>query len=192
MHVRHLVVIFFLIGCSPTNNYQSNLIEEDMAELPNASTIPNDDPILKGDFNGDKKLESANVILVKPMKGNAAAGGIAANYKISFSDTSIKPMIDLCCNIRIVNEGDLNHDGSEELSVFKSPINGNSIGVYIYTYHKGEWIQYSVPSFIPMGDDISYQELQKRIYIYNDATYINDSDFNNYEFKSVRKKLKLR
>ena len=50
----------------------------------------------------------------------------------------------------------------------------------------------SEPIFIPMGDHLTYHEIEKRIYVYNKIAYINDSDFNNNEFKSVRRRLKLR
>lgn len=85
-----------------------------------------------GDFNGDGKSEYAYRLQTKKGYGNPVEDGVSDEYQIRFSDVSIKPIIRNFNWFILINEGDLNNDGTDEISVRQDPING-CIG-YVSTY----------------------------------------------------------
>jgi len=91
-----------------------------------------------GDFNGDGKFEYAYRKLVKKGYGNPVENGIPAEYELHFSDEKIKPIKDNLYYFILINEGDLNNDGSDEISVRQDPMNGCTGLVKVFTIKDGE------------------------------------------------------
>jgi len=81
-----------------------------------------------GDFNGDGKFEYAFRVLTKKGFGNPVENGIPDEYELKFSDENIKPIKDKFYWFTLINEGDIDNDGSDEVSVQEDPLNG-CIGV---------------------------------------------------------------
>jgi len=79
-----------------------------------------------GDFNGDSKYEYAYVEFLKEVNGPTPQddNGTYPIFAIKFSDEEIPPFDIGCCEATLINEGDLNNDGSDEISIFQSPMNG--------------------------------------------------------------------
>ncbi|UOX32390.1 hypothetical protein LXD69_10030 [Flavobacterium sediminilitoris] len=91
-----------------------------------------------GDFNGDKKIEYAYRKLIKKGVGNPLEDGSPDVYEVCFSDANIKPIKDDFYWFILINEGDLDNDGSDELSVREDPMNGCLGLVKTFTIKKEE------------------------------------------------------
>jgi len=110
-------------------------------------------------------------------------------YEIQFSGDNLKSIKAGCCNIRLINEGDLNNDGGDEISIFQAPINGCTYSMTTYSHIYGTWKQIVETFLIPTGcDTISDLDLQKRIFKENNAIYYYDTDLNDENGKLVKKK----
>lgn len=97
----------------------------------NATT---DSSRISGDFNGDGKTEYAWAVISKPGHGNPMEDGVADEFSLQFSDPSIPEFKIGCCEVTLINEGDLNHDGADELSTYQAPGNGNTYDWTTYTF----------------------------------------------------------
>ncbi len=91
-----------------------------------------------GDFNGDKKFEYAYRKLIKKGVGNPLEDGTPDVYEVCFSDVTIKSIKDDFYWFILINEGDLDNDGSDELSVREDPMNGCLGLVKTFTIKKEE------------------------------------------------------
>ncbi|MCH5597485.1 FEKKY domain-containing protein [Niabella ginsengisoli] len=100
---------------------------------------------IQGDFDGDGKLEFAKAVKVKEGQGNPVEDGTPDEYEIQFSNHKLKPIKAGCCDIRLVNEGDLNNDGSNEFSIFQAPMNGCTYTMTTYSYSNKSWKQIVKP-----------------------------------------------
>ncbi|MFN3967747.1 energy transducer TonB [Flavobacterium sp.] len=124
-----------------------------------------------GDFNGDGKFEYAFQVLIKKGEGNPLENGTADIYEIHFSDKKIKPIKDDFNEAVLVNEGDLNNDSSDEISIVQEPMNG-SIG-YVSTYSvKNEKSSNIIKVFSRFWyDDLISVDLQDLVEINNGIVY---------------------
>lgn len=93
-----------------------------------------------GDFNGDGKFEYAYRKLVKKGYGNPVEEGVPDGYEIRFSDNSIRPIKVDCCWFKLINEGDLNNDGTDEITIVQQPTNGCSGMVITFNINKGKYL----------------------------------------------------
>lgn len=91
-----------------------------------------------GDFNGDRKFEYAFRVLVKKGHGNPVENGQPDVYEVHFSDKNIKPIKDNFYWFILINEGDLDKDGSDEFSVREDPMNGCIGSVKTFTIKNGK------------------------------------------------------
>lgn len=98
-----------------------------------------------GDFDGNGTYEYAYIELTK--KGNGGnpidGDGIPDEYAIKFTDKTF-PIFSFypgCCETLLINEGDLNNDGSDEISLFHAPMNGCCYDWMTLTLHNGKWEQ---------------------------------------------------
>lgn len=91
-----------------------------------------------GDFNGDGKFEYAFRVLVKKGHGNPVENGQPDVYEVHFSDKNIKPIKDNFYWFILINEGDLDKDGSDEFSVREDPMNGCIGSVKTFTIKNGK------------------------------------------------------
>lgn len=145
---------------------------------------------IQGDFNGDRKIDTATAIKIKEGQGNPIEDGTPDEYQIQFSGNGFKPINAGCCDIRLINEHDLNNDGADEISIFQAPMNGCTYSMTTYSFVNGSWKQIVKPFSIPTGcDDISDDDLQKRIFKENKTIYYFHVDPNDGNGKLVKKKV---
>jgi len=87
---------------------------------------------VKGDFNGDKKAETATSGPIRQFHRDRNVDGVG--WMVKFDDTSVPELTLGCCLSYMVNEGDLNKDGADELSIFANSGNENDCNYYFSTY----------------------------------------------------------
>jgi hypothetical protein len=96
--------------------------------------IPNN--AVKGDYDGDGESEFAWII-------NAEINGDfckdVCKCTVTFSKKSIPNFKVDCVTGYIINEGDLNDNGKDDLSVTSHGFNSTWAGVYVYTNKKDNW-----------------------------------------------------
>ncbi|KFF02407.1 hypothetical protein [Flavobacterium reichenbachii] len=207
MYKKIIIIIpalCFLISCSQkskTENSNSEILKNDSVTLKAKTKTPlpeKADRILvgakiEGDFDGDGKNEFAIVTKTKTGEGNPVEDGTPDEYTISFSNTSLKPIVIGCCEAQLINEGDLNEDGKDEFSVFQAPMNGCTYSMTTYSLQNSNWKQVIEPFLISTGcDGFTYDELQNRIFIENKTVYKLETDPNDESLKLFRKKIDLK
>lgn len=134
---------------------------------------------IQGDFNGDGKLEYAFRVQVTKGHGNPVEDGIPDNYEIQFSDKTIKSIKANCCWFKLINEGDLDKDGTDEFSIIQAPENGCIGTVTTYTI-KTKKSYKLFPSFsIFWCAELSDSELQKLVVRENNTIYYYLADPND-------------
>jgi hypothetical protein len=134
---------------------------------------------IQGDFNGDGKLEYAFRVLTTKGNGNPVEDGIPDEYEIQFSDKTIKSIKANCCWFKLINEGDLDKDGTDEFSIIQAPENGCIGTVTTYTI-KTKKSYKLFPSFsIFWCAELSDLELQKLVVRENNTIYYYLADPND-------------
>ncbi|MBN9336985.1 MAG: hypothetical protein J0I88_03945 [Chryseobacterium sp.] len=142
---------------------------------------------IEGDFNGDGQTDFATVVKIKEGEGNPVEDGTSDEYEVRFSDKGIIPIKAGCCNIRLVNEGDLDNDGADEISLFQAPMNGCTYTMTTYSLKNATWEQIVEPFLIPTGcGDISDSDLQKRVFKENNQIYYYRTDPNDENGKLIK------
>lgn len=164
---------------------------EDLQEIP-------DSVYVTGYFDGDTTLDKGyGVLFNKTRQEGDIPGGRESDmiyqYIVRFAGSGIKPMpVITGRHIRLVNEGDLNGDGKDEISVFEQSMKACSYTVSTWSYTGGRWARITDYWFIPTACEyISDEELQKRIVLEDDTLYFYETDVNDTNFPLVRKELRL-
>ena len=148
---------------------------------------------IQGNFSENGKKITASVIKTKEAKGNPIEDGMPAEFEIRFSDAKLKPIKAGCCEIILINEGDLNNDGNDEISVYQAPMNGCTYTMTTYSYIKGNWKKIVQPFLIPTGcESLSEKDLQNRVFQENKTVYFLKNDMSEENGKLIKKKVSLR
>ena len=143
-----------------------------------------------GDFDGDGKRDMAAAIQTREAQGNPVEDGTPAAYEIRFSSGRLKTIAAGCCGITLINEGDLNNDGTDELSVFQAPMNGCTYSMTTYSYSRGAWGPLVASFLIPTGcENTSNADLQKRVFKEGNTIYYLATDPNDEEGRLIKKKV---
>jgi hypothetical protein len=132
-----------------------------------------------GDFNGDGKFENAFRVLTKKGHGNPVEDGVPDEYEIHFSDKIIKPIKADCCWFKLINEGDLDKDGANEITIVQAPMNGCIGSVNTFTIKAGKSYRLIDPFTIYWCADITDSELQKLVVSENNSIYYYEADPND-------------
>jgi hypothetical protein len=144
---------------------------------------------IQGDFNGDKQPEFVVATKLTEQQGNPVEGGTLAVYQLQFSNASLPSIRIGCCKVQIINEGDLNKDGTDELSLFQAPVNGCVYSMTTYSFKNGDWQQIIKPFMIMTGcEGMSNENLQKWIFTENKIIYYLDTDLNDEKGTLIKKK----
>ncbi|MFT7590741.1 MAG: hypothetical protein ACI9UJ_000653 [bacterium] len=136
-----------------------------------------------GDFNGDGVKEYAFCVQTDKGYGNAIENGVPGAYSIYFSSATISEIKVGCCDVILINEGDLNDDGADDLSLYQAPMNGNTYSMKTMSLNDSLW-NVIVPTFlIPnSGFNISSEGLQNKVYERDGIIYFQQTDFDNEGF----------
>lgn len=119
-----------------------------------------------GDFNGDGKREHATIYhYSKPIPGlesHQYDGDYYHYCEIHFSDEALTDILLVYIGCNLVNEGDLNGDGSDELGFFN--VGGFTMwGDYsVLTFVDGEWHELVCIRHNENWNPASYQELVRK------------------------------
>jgi hypothetical protein len=138
-----------------------------------------------GDFNGDGVKEYAFCVQTENGYGNAIENGTPGAYSIYFSSATISEISVGCCEVILINEGDLNSDGADDLSLFQAPMNGNTYSMKTMSFSDSLW-KVIVPTFLipSAGSNISSEGLQNKVYVRDGIIYFQQTDFNSEGFKA--------
>ena len=147
---------------------------------------------IPGKFSLAGKNDTAYVIKTKQGVGNASEDGTPDVYVVKFTGSG--DVINIgCCDARLINEGDLNGDGKEELSVFQYPENGNTCTFKTYTFSGGSWKELFDPFLVPAaGEPVTNRELQGKVVSDSGAIYYYDLVDSNESFIPVKTKAVLK
>lgn len=130
-----------------------------------------------GDFNGDGKFEYAYSKLVKKGYGNPVEDGVPDEFEIRFSDNSINPIKVGCCSFKLINEGDLNNDGADEISIFQKPMNGCSGMVITFNINNGKYL--FTPFSLFWCAEIDHINLERLVVKESDNVFYYEADPND-------------
>jgi hypothetical protein len=149
---------------------------------PQLTEIIPDTIRIQGDFNGDHIADVAYAVLYRGNK-----------YIVRFSSDSLRALPPSEGRIRLVNEGDLNRDGRDELSVFQESRQGCYYYVSTWSYIRGRWKHITKSWILPFFCDyISDEELQDRIILEDGTVYYYEADVKDENFSLVKKEMFLR
>ncbi|MBE0391728.1 hypothetical protein [Flavobacterium sp. PL002] len=182
------IVVIGLFACGrPSEEKKSTADKKDKTEIK-TSTLPLIGEEIQGNFYGDGQNSIATVKRVKIGKGNPVEDGTADEYEVQFSGKKLKSISSGCCEIRLINEGDLNNDGADEISIFQAPMNGCTYAMTTYSFTKGAWKIIIKTFLIPTGCEyMSDEDLQNRIFVDNSMVYFLDTDMADEEVKLIKK-----
>ncbi|GGG60609.1 hypothetical protein [Epilithonimonas arachidiradicis] len=144
---------------------------------------------IHGNFLGNGKKVTATAIKTKEANGNPVEDGTPAEFEIRFSDSQLKPIKVGCCETILINEGDLNNDGTDEISTYQAPMNGCTYTMTTYSFIKENWIKIVQPFLIPTGcENLTEKDLQNRVFKENKNVYFLANDMSNEKGKLIRRK----
>lgn len=145
--------------------------------------------IIKGDFDGDGKLETARLVKVKQGFGNPIEDGEPDDYEIQFSSKKMRPIKIGCCEAILVNEGDLNNDKKDEISIYQAPMNGCVYRMQTFTFFKSEWKLVFEPFLYPTAcDELTFTEIENLVVKEKDSIFYYTID--TEEWKLIKQKAK--
>jgi hypothetical protein len=119
--------------------------------------------------------------------------GIEMQYVVRFADPKIKPMpVVNGRHIRLVNEGDLNGDGQDEISIFAQSMHSCVFTTSTWSYLEGRWRRITDYWHVPTTCNyMSDEELESRIVQEDGVIYYYETDMSDKDFPLVKKELTL-
>ncbi|MCF6401274.1 hypothetical protein L3C95_00205 [Chitinophaga filiformis] len=162
-----------------------------------AQVIP-DTVRVEGYFNGDTSRDIGYGVFYgrinsdKPHEEGMEVTS-ETQYVVRFQDNKIKPMpVVIGRHIRLVNEGDLNGDGEDDISVFVQSMHACMYTCSTWSYIAGRWVRITEYWDIPTACDyLSDEDLESRIEMEDGELYYYETDINDKDFPLVKKELTL-
>ena len=167
--VFSLVILFMFISACSQNKKKISLIQKKEITKPENGILEKTAVnTLIGNFNGDNKIEIAYVD--------------QKNSSVDFLNDTMIPII-LNSNtgeFRLFNEGDLDNDGSNELSVYQSYDDIDFDIMTTYSFKDGNWTEI-IESFqiFNNGKRLSDKEIENKVFTKNKIAYYYD--FEDFE-----------
>lgn len=154
----------------------------------NSSTIGNE---INGSFQQNGETITAEVVLTQKGHENPNADYTPDECKVKFSNPSIKA-IDIydSCEVTLVNEGDLNNDGKDDISVYSAPLHGCTYKMVTYSLINGI-MQPIVPLFLVQTacNPLSNKDIEDLVFKDKGLVYFMDFDPNDESGKLIKKKV---
>lgn len=161
-------------------------------KTPETTSVINPETEIKIDLQGNGEKTKATLKQLKEQVGNPLEDGFPAEYALVFDDETIPSLNIGCCAAKLINEGDLNNDGNDELSIYQEPMNGCTYTLTTYTYKNGEWKQLIEPFSIPTAcEEIALDEIGKRVFKEGNEIYIYQTDMSDEDSKLIKTEAKL-
>ena len=135
---------------------------------------------INGDFDGNGQIEEIEIHLVKKGYGNYQTDDKFEFDKneilISTNKINVKGLNFGSYPI-LINEGDLNENGGDELSIVSYSPNGTQVSLTVYSFNGNSWGKFlDVDNGPGTGTDLTLQDLQNRVYRKNKKTYYLNTD----------------
>jgi hypothetical protein len=152
-----------------------------------------------GNFDGDNIPDTGNLVLLgitkhelepeeEQVKGEEDdhSDTVIYNYSLHFQGNMLGEIKDINgVEVAVINEGDLNHDGKDEISVFSYRMVICSCNLACYTFRNGKWVMIDEIQFHSCGfRDIN--ELQSYIMMKDGIPWYYESP----DAKGIRLQLK--
>lgn len=119
-----------------------------------------------GDFNGDRRRDTAYAF----MSGTPTINSPYEVWNVRFTSGSLPDLKPIDGRTRIINEGDLDYNGTDELSLFSESIHDCSLSLTTFTIEKGKWVVFTGPRNLGMDcSPLTDEDLQKRLVLENDT-----------------------
>ena len=184
-----IILLFGILSCGQSSKDKIIVVEEmGNPELKTSNLLKIGEKI-QGNFKGDGKMYVATAVKIKEGQGNPVEDGTPDAYEIQFSG-NLEPISAGCCYIRLINEGDLNNNGTDEISLFQSPMNGCTYSMTTYSFLNGNWKKLFNSFLIPTAcEQINDEDLQKRIYKEDKCVYFLDTDPNDESGELLKKRV---
>lgn len=159
--VNHDTVV--TVSAPPTQSIQ----EEEIINV-------GDSTLVIGNFDGDNVPDSGYFVVVDkyvsepepdvPGEGDDHSDPVLYNYVFRFRDQRLNTLPNLSGGaVMLVNEGDLNHDGTDEISVLQQYLIIGSGVLNTYTYQNGKWKQIAEMGLATSANAFSRDEVEKLI-----------------------------
>ena len=149
-------------------------------------TTANPEESVTGNFTGK------NVTAIATLIHAGTDSEDPAQYSITFNDPTIAAVPGVCCGVLLVNEGDLNRDGNDELGVANAPLHGCTYDYQVYTYKNTKWNPYIDMFLIPNAcDGIDRDKVQELVFKEGNTVYYMKTDVNDEDFKKIKTKAKV-
>jgi hypothetical protein len=198
-----LLVVLLLSACQQSGNQQRSdsarvqppEIDTNVMDVDNppadAQVIP-DTVRLEGDFNGDSLPDMAFGVVSKVIKGETPSED-EKHYTVRFSNRKIPEMPVMTGRIRMINEGDINGDGKDEITVFQEAQHGCTYQVTTWVNTQDKWKEMADPWLLPYYCEfISDEELQSRIVLEDGTVYFYQADLNDENATLFKKEMPLK
>ncbi|QEE48382.1 hypothetical protein FUA48_01965 [Flavobacterium alkalisoli] len=188
--------LLLIVACGKQENNQLTepATHDNTSKISDKSAItePSTEAFLEIAVLNETEKIKAYLIQTKTQEGNPAEGGTSAEYIVRFNNPSIPELNIGCCEATLINEGDLDNDKKDELSVFSAPMNGCLYSMTTYTLKQGKWKTIIEPFIIPTAcEDYSLEQINSLIYKEGEEVYINEPDINDENFTPIKKEIKL-
>lgn len=145
---------------------------------------------INGDFDGNKTKDKITIYESKPgTELPAQLGGESAKCDVKTTLINIQNIDLLKTCGKLINEGDLDGNGSEEFSLISWSPNGTQVSMDTYKIEKGKLVLICSPIFEPgIGTEVTNKMLNDRVYKKNGRIYYIDYDYAGFQkTKQVRK-----
>jgi len=180
-----LLIISVFASCTNT----SKKPDVDFKQVLSESDISIDSfiggKLIFGDFLGNATQIGAWTQVVR----EGMSDSVSHVHRIYFMSGKIQPL-ELTSDqldILMINEGDLNADGSDELSVYTYPNHGCTNTLTTYSLKNGKWHVLMSPLLVPtFCETISHDALQNRIFVEQNEIYKMEVDLNSEDMKLVK------
>lgn len=144
---------------------------------------------IDGDFNGDGNLDEAFGVLYRKAMEEEGQD----EYVIRFSNPDIKPLVTGYGEIRLINEGDLNSDGRDDISVYQAPLHGCTYMMSTWGFTKTGWKQIADPWLVYNGCNyLSDEDLQNRIVMEDGIVYYYQEDQQDEHMTLAKKEMGMK
>ncbi|RPD39161.1 hypothetical protein [Chitinophaga barathri] len=177
--MKHLLipVLMCFVACQLQPRPNQAVVEAmirsmDSTEKHNKKLPPNgiwkkDTLYVTGDFNGDRRKDTAYSFM---------SDSVNTFYDlcyVRFTSGSLPDLEPTQGRKRLVNEGDLDYDGVDELSAFGEVSPDCSVSHITFSFKKGKWEVFTGPHYLttscaPMTD----KDLQKCMVLENDTLFL--------------------
>jgi hypothetical protein len=167
------IALILLIGCSSVNEKSASTDKEQPAPIYLGQKI-------NGDFDGDGELEEIEIVLIKEGFGNPQTDEDyeADQSEIRISNKKISSKgLSFDSSSQLINEGDLNGNGRDELSIVSYSYSGTAVFLVVYSYDGKSWSKILEPQIEPgQGTNLSLEDLQALVYKKNNKIHYLTSD----------------